>query len=72
LLGIFHRSLMVAMIAHSTASFSFQGKPNAEYLLLQPCHLCSRNKYILSILIQLSQLDIAVLNWLGDPVTSTP
>jgi hypothetical protein len=36
LLGIFHRSLMAAMIADSTASFRYQGKPIADSALVSP------------------------------------
>lgn len=34
LLGIFHRSSMAAVIADSTVSFRYVGKPNAEYALV--------------------------------------
>jgi hypothetical protein len=33
LLGIFHRSLMTAMIADSTTLFRYQGKPNDSVFL---------------------------------------
>jgi hypothetical protein len=48
-LGIFDRSSMAAMIADSTASVRYHGKPNAEYALAHAGLAASAAKCITSI-----------------------